>query len=134
MSVEDEVRAANEAFYAAFRARDFAAMDRLWARRAAPRCVHPGWDVLRGRAPVIQSWRGILGNPSAPSIEATDVDVSVIGDVAIVTCHEGERGQPTQIVATNVFVREDGAWRIAHHHAGPLADPLPPTPDPRDLN
>lgn len=134
MSVEDEVRAANEAFYAAFRARDLAAMDALWARRAPTRCVHPGWDVLRGRVPVIQSWRRILANPDAPAIEGTDVDVAILGDVAVVTCREGERGQPTGLIATNLFVREDGAWRIAHHHASPLAQPRPPEPDPRALN
>lgn len=134
MSDEDDVRAANEAFYAAFRARDFEAMDALWARRAPTRCVHPGWDVRRGRAPVTQSWRGILANPNAPALEATDVDVALLGEVAIVTCREGVRGEPVGIVATNVFVREDGAWRIAHHHAGPLAEPIPAGPDPRDLN
>ena len=26
--------------------------------------------------------------------------------------------------ATNVFVLEDGSWRIVHHHAVPLASPI----------
>jgi len=24
-----------------------------------------------------------------------------------------------------VFVLEDGGWRMVHHHAGPLASPIP---------
>lgn len=129
MSADDEVRAANGAFYAAFRARDPSAMDELWATRAPTLCVHPGWDVIRGREGVMRSWRRILANPNAPAIEGTDVEVSVLGDVAIVTCREGERGRAAGLVATNVFVREDAAWRLVHHHAGPLAEPVePPLP------
>ncbi len=134
MGVEDEVRAANDAFYAAFRARDFAAMSALWARRAPTLCVHPGWDVLRGRDDVLRSWQRILANPNAPAIEGSDVEVALLGEVAVVTCREGERGRAAGLVATNVYVREDGAWRIAHHHAGPLADPVDPSPDRRAMN
>ncbi len=32
---------------------------------------------------------------------------------------------PNVLVATNVFLREDGAWRMVHHHAGPCAAPPP---------
>lgn len=135
MAAEDEVRAANEAFYAAFRARDFPAMRALWAEHAPALCVHPGWDVLRGRDEVLASWERILANPTAPAIEGTDVDVALFGEVAIVTCREAERGRAAGLVATNVFVREDGAWRIVHHHAGPLASPVEPAElDPRSLN
>ncbi|WP_276603288.1 nuclear transport factor 2 family protein [Nannocystis pusilla] len=26
----------------------------------------------------------------------------------------------TELVATNIFVREDGEWKMVHHHAGPV--------------
>ena len=48
MSDEEAVLAANEAFYRAFAARDFAAMDALWAAEAPVACIHPGWDALVG--------------------------------------------------------------------------------------
>jgi ketosteroid isomerase-like protein len=44
-------------------------------------------------------------------------------------------GQRLQVVllATNVFVREGGAWKLSHHHASPaLGASLPPS-DPRRL-
>jgi len=137
MTTEDAVRAANAAFYDAFRARDLDAMDALWTRAHPALCVHPGWDVLRGREAVMKSWRRILANPNAPKLEGSDVAVALVGDaVALVTCREGAPGRGAGIVATNVFVLEEGQWRIAHHHAGPLAEPAPPTerPDPRTLN
>jgi len=137
MTTQDAVRAANEAFYAAFRGRDLDVMDSLWAKQSPTLCVHPGWDVLRGREEVMTSWRRILANPNAPQLEGTDVDVALLGEtVALVTCREGAPGRGAGIIATNVFVLEDGEWRIAHHHAGPLAEPAPPTerPDPRTLN
>ena len=43
MTESDAVLAANLEFYRAFAARDLAAMDRIWARRATVLCTHPGW-------------------------------------------------------------------------------------------
>jgi len=36
-----------------------------------------------------------------------------------VICRELVGGSP--LAATNVFVREDGAWRLLHHQSGPVA-------------
>jgi len=115
---ELDVLDANTAFYAAFAARDLAAMEALWAREAPVACVHPGWDALRGREEVMSSWRAILsGNP--PRLACTAASAHVAGAAAFVVCHERVPGGP-RLVATNVFVREDGAWRLCHHQAGPL--------------
>ena len=35
--------------------------------------------------------------------------------VAYVVCYEDVEG--AFLIATNVFVHEDGTWRMAHHHA-----------------
>lgn len=130
----DLVRAANETFYSAFRARDPDAMDRLWARAAAVTCIHPGWNALHGRAPVIESLRRILRNPQSPAIACSDVAVSIYGESALVICREGVVGQPAVLVATNVFIREDSAWRMVHHQAGPTAPAAPPPAPNRSLN
>lgn len=119
MSVEAEVLAANAAFYDAFSRRDVAAMEALWAVRAPVACVHPGWDALRGRDEVMTSWRAILENPRAPRVECQDATAHVLGGLAFVVCIEEISG--AELVATNVYVLEDGRWRMAHHHAGPVA-------------
>jgi len=119
MTDSDAVLAANLEFYRAFTTRDYAAMDALWARRAPVACVHPGWPVLADRTSVLESWRGILGSPDSPPISCYDERVFLYGDTALVVCEE-ELGGAT-LIASNWFVREDGAWRIAHHQAGQLA-------------
>ena len=119
MTDSDAVLAANEAFYRAFSAGDMVAMEALWARQRAVTCSHPGWAVLRGRDAVMESWRVILESPGRPQISCRDAVIDVIGDAAFVTCYEDvDQGI---LAATNIFVREDGAWRMAHHQAGPTA-------------
>jgi ketosteroid isomerase-like protein len=116
---EDEVIAANEAFYRAFNEKDPEAMERAWASADNLSCVHPGWNVLRGRQAVLDSWRGILGNASQPRIVVGGADVTLLGDVAVVICRELVAASP--LAATNVFVREEGAWKLLHHQSGPVA-------------
>jgi ketosteroid isomerase-like protein len=116
---EAAVLQANEAFYAAFNHKDPEAMDTVWAQRDDVVCVHPGWNVLRGREPVIESWRGILTNPMQTRIVVGGAIATVLGNVAVVICRELVGGSP--LAATNVFVREAGAWRLLHHQSGPVA-------------
>ena len=118
MAHEEEVLTANRAFYAAFAADDAEAMDALWARQVPVACIHPGWDPLRGRKEVMASWRAIFERGSPP-IAYGDATVYVAGDVALVVCYELLPG--ARLAATNVFVNEQGKWRIAHHHAAAVA-------------
>jgi hypothetical protein len=119
MTDSDAVLAANLEFYRAFTMRDAAAMEALWARHAPVACIHPGWPALTERDAIIESWQGILGNPDAPRIACYDERVLLYGDTALVICEEELDGGT--LIASNWFVREDGAWRIAHHQAGQLA-------------
>lgn len=134
-SPKDDVLAANGAFYAALAADDLDAMDRLWARGAPVACIHPGWDALLGRDAVMASWRAIFAR-GAPPIRCADATPLVFGDAAVVLCHELLPG--ARLVATNMFVRENGAWRIVHHQAGAVAqqsDQEPEAdPEPGKLN
>lgn len=114
MRSETQVLAANTAFYDAFAARDIDAMDTLWARCAPVACIHPGWQPLRGRDAVIASWKAILGGSGSPPITAHGAVVHVLGEAAFVVCVERLPG--AHLLATNVFVLEDGAWRLVHHH------------------
>lgn len=133
-ALEDEVRAVNEAFYRAFRDRDLAAMERLWAEHAPVACVHPGMSPLLGREEVMRSWRGLLAHPRSPVLVCSQVRVHVLGTSAFVTCMEGSEGQPPRLVATNVLTLESGRWKLVHHQAGPLSasSPRPEREEPSD--
>jgi ketosteroid isomerase-like protein len=122
MSDDDAVLAANRAFYRAFRERDLAAMDALWARSAPVACIHPGWAPLIGRDAVMASWRDIFGQPTPIVCRAERV--LLFGDSACVLCHEAiDSGDPAagMLIASNLFVREAGAWHMVHHQAGGVA-------------
>lgn len=113
----DAVLAANEAFYRAFSERDLDAMASLWSETEPVYCIHPGWDVLEGHAEIMTSWRDILGNPGSPKVRITAARAAVDGDLGIVICHEIL--PDGVLIATNLFVRDGGSWRLMHHHAGP---------------
>jgi ketosteroid isomerase-like protein len=115
----EAVLAANEAFYAAFNQKDLDAMGAAWAKSDDIGCIHPGWNLLRGRDEVMQSWRNILANPEQPRLVVGGASVFFLGDGAIVLCRELVGGAP--LAATNIFVREAGAWKLLHHHSGPVA-------------
>ncbi len=127
MSDAEPVLFANEAFYYAFAGGDAAAMDEVWARDVPVACIHPGWNVLAGRDAVMESWRSILGSDRRPAIRSQGASAFLHGDVAFVTCYENV-GQG-YLAATNVFVREGGAWKMVHHHAGPTAPPEAEEPE-----
>jgi hypothetical protein len=118
---KERVLAANAAFYDAFARRDVTAMTDLWAQSHPVSCAHPGWDLLSGRDEVIACWLAILGAEDAPKIACSRATAEVFDRVAYVLCLETlEEGV---LIATNVFVLEEGVWKIAHHQAGAIAHP-----------
>lgn len=132
MDDTEQLREANQRFYDAFASQDLAAMDTVWAREAEVACIHPGWPLLDERGSVMASWRAILGDlpgGDAPEVACADPRASVQGEMGFVICKE--LVGPHELLATNVFVREDGHWRLVHHHAGPVyaeEAPLDETP------
>ncbi len=117
MGGEAAVLFANEAFYTAFQTRDISAMEAIWAEDAPVACVHPGWHALTTREEVMESWQDILSSDSAPAIVCRGAQAFVSGDSAFVVCYE-QIGD-NLLVASNLFRREAGGWKIVHHHAGP---------------
>ena len=114
----DEILAANRRFYDAFARADLGAMDDVWARDAPVSCVHPGWAALDEREEIMLSWRAILSGEAPTELEFGSAEAYPGEDMAYVVCTEtiGD----AQLVATNVFIREEGDWKIVHHHAGPV--------------
>lgn len=123
MNDDDLVLEANEQFYKAFSDHDLGAMETLWAKRAPVACIHPGWGALVTREAVMQSWRSILSSRNAPRVTSRGAQAFVSGDSAFVICFERVEGG--YLIATNIFAREDGVWRMTHHQAGPTNDAPP---------
>ncbi|MBT2440413.1 nuclear transport factor 2 family protein [Streptomyces sp. ISL-36] len=131
----EAVEAANTAFYEAMERGDFEEISTLWLDDGATpvSCVHPGWPVLSGRGEVLRSYALIMANTEYIQFFLTDVQISLAGDVAVVTCTENIlSGGPAEdgaelgplvgqlVVATNVFRRTFEGWRIWSHHGSPV--------------
>lgn len=116
--MQDALLAANAAYYRAFAAHDLSAMERLWAEEGVS-CVHPGWPVLIGRAPVLASYRDIFRNPGQEAVTAREEKTLIDGDEGRVFCIEEVGG--ALLMATNWFRLVARAWRLVHHQASPLA-------------
>ena len=65
----------------------------------------------------MDSWAGILQSANSPRIECRQAEAYLRGEMAFVVCYEEIGGQ--YLIATNIFVRENGPWRLVHHQAGP---------------
>ena len=121
-----QVTRTNEAFYEAFQTLDIAQMDKVWAQKEYVTCIHPGWTLRSGWPEVRDSWVLIFNNTFSMEFELTDLQVQVAGDLGWVVCMEhivnrqGEAEQRSRILATNLYERLDGEWRIIHHHGSPV--------------
>ncbi|OEV13180.1 nuclear transport factor 2 family protein [Streptomyces nanshensis] len=129
----EAVEAANTALYDAVEHADLDALQKLWMDDGVS-VVHPGWPVLNGRDEVLRSYALIMANTDYVQFFLTDVEVSVHGDTALVSCTENIlSGGPAEddgsagplvgglVVATNVFRRAgDGGWKVWSHHGSPV--------------
>ena len=125
MSVEDEVRKASTQFYAALNRMlngDARPLSEIWSHGSAVTTMHPiggrqvGWDEVRG------SWEQVAQAASDGKVELKDQLIRVAGDLAYEIGVEhaefklGGQMVAGQIRVTNIYQREDGAWKMIHHH------------------
>jgi ketosteroid isomerase-like protein len=119
----ESLAVANRAFYAAFEAADLDAMSDLWEHSDRVSCVHPGWAVLRGWGSISASWLALFQGPQRLQFILTDERVEVDGDTGWVTVDENIIGSEAgaTVAALNVFVRDDGRWKMVAHHGSAVA-------------
>jgi ketosteroid isomerase-like protein len=140
MDDEEQVRAANAEYYAAFEVLDLDAMSHIWEHSDRASVTHPGWPTLRGWARVIGSWEAIFANTGYIQFVLTDEVITVVDDVAWVTLDENilqasgseagagmdtEELSGAHIAATNLYLRGEEGWRMLLHHGSPVSTPEP---------
>ena len=128
----DEIQAiaqANQAFYHAFETLKIEAMESVWSKDADIQCGHPGWRILRGWGPVMESWKRIFDNTPSMQFILTDVKIEVNGDVAWVTLYENlasaieGQNYSAAILTTNIFQKSPDGWRMILHHGSAVSQP-----------
>ncbi len=119
MKIEEQtVLGANEAFYLAFSNKDMESMQKLWSDKHDIAVIHPGWPPLLGHDAVRSSWKRILESGMSPAISCQDARANILGNTAVVICTEILAD--AELIATNVFVKEESEWKMIHHQSGPL--------------
>jgi len=125
----EEIARANQNFYRAFETLKIEEMEKVWARDAEVQCGHPGWRILRGWGPVMESWRRIFENTPSMKFTLTDVKIEVSGNLAWVTLYENlnssVEGQSysVAVLTTNMFHKTTEGWRMILHHGSSVAQP-----------
>lgn len=123
------VTQANQTFYSAFETLKMEEMEKVWARDAEIQCGHPGWRMLRGWGPVMESWKRIFENTPSMKFILTDVKVEVRDSLAWVTLYENLnssiQGQnyTASVLTTNMFQKTAEGWRMILHHGSSVAQP-----------
>ena len=122
-----EIAQANRAFYHAFETLKIEEMEKVWAKDADIQCGHPGWRMLRGWGPVMQSWRRIFENTPSMQFTLTDVKIEICGAVGWVTLYENlnssieGQNYSAAILTTNIFQKTEEGWRMILHHGSSVS-------------
>lgn len=123
------VRAAVARFYAALNTMftgQVEPMIKLWSHRPDVTYMGPGGGFRHGWLEVLADWEGQAKMKLGGSVEPKDITITVGHDLAIVSDLEvghnvvdGKR-QDLTLRATNLFRRENGAWKMIGHHTDTL--------------
>jgi hypothetical protein len=123
---EDAVLRQERALATAVRRHDFAAFDRL---------LSDGYFFTEGQGGRLRiasktTWLGIQKTYDVASFAFDDARVRIYGTTAVVTMLATERAtvaavdRTSRYFITDIWVQEDGAWRIAERHSS-RPDPAP---------
>ena len=119
---------AEAAFYEALERADLEGMMAVWAEDEEIVCVHPAGPRIAGLAEVRASWARIFSGGGGTRVLITHrVETSGVMQ-AVHSLHENftaAAGEPppAPVVATNVYLRGAGGWRMIVHHASPAPQP-----------
>ena len=125
MAAEDEVRAASDEFYAALNrmlAGDARSLGDIWSHSATVTALHPIGDWHVGWDEVKSSFDKVAKASTGGQVSISDQLIRVTGDMAYEVGMEHAQfaiaGQPLTVHSrvTNIYRREQGAWKIVHHH------------------
>lgn len=126
MSTEDQVRKASEQFYAALNRvanGDASSMADVWSHSATVTTMHPIGGREVGWGEVKEPWGQTAQLLSDGQVNLKDQLIQVSGDMAYeVGTEQGQAKLAGEQVdfnhrVTNIYHREDGEWKIVHHHA-----------------
>jgi ketosteroid isomerase-like protein len=131
MSTVDEVREASKKFYAGLNRMANGESDALavaWSNDGSVTAMHPIGGREVGWKAVEESFNKVAGVASDGKVELKDQLIHVLGDAAYEVGIEKAQfkiaGQEVkgEIRVTNIYKKEDGTWKMVHHHTDVAPD------------
>ena len=124
----DTVEAAEDAYYDALEAGDYAALIQVWADVEDIACALPMAPFVVGRTAVESTWRDVLSALGRIDLQTRHVCWIHAGDTALHVVEEipaAAPGQqaPSPLYATNVYRRFGDGWRMVLHQNSPAPPP-----------
>ena len=128
----EQVKAANQAYYAALSACDIAAMERVWAPttqavNVAPPirpAAHTGWDAIK------KNYAGFWGTLDELTVSMEAPEIHVHGSVAwVYGIEQAKRRAKDGTVSTgknfgtSIFIKENNRWLMVFHQAALIPAP-----------
>lgn len=127
---EEAVLAANDGFYAALNTMftgDAGPMLAVWSHAEDVTYMGPTGEYDRGWEAVRANWEAQAALKLGGKVEASDMTVVAGENIAVISEYEvGENTNADGEVAkvklrgTNIFRKEDGAWKMIGHHTDTL--------------
>ena len=120
----NDVKVANDAFYAALSAQDVGVMLRLWSYKTEIRHISPRSEVINvGLDAAMKNWEGLFAAFPEFRITCEQEYIRINGETAWVSVIEraqwkndaGETRTATHF-GTNIFEKQDGRWFMVYHH------------------
>ena len=123
---------AESAFYEALETGNLEAMMEVWAEDEEIVCVHPGGARIAGYEQVRESWAKMMSSGQRLKVQITDQVVVQGMMISIHSLHEhvamaNDAARQRPVVATNVYLRTGGGWRMIAHHASPAPQAARPS-------
>jgi len=126
MAVEEEIQQASEQFYAALNRAingDPGPIMEIWSHGSEVTTLHPLGGRQTGWRQVRASWEQVAQEFSDGQVSIEDLVVVPLADDVAYTLGT-ERGQATlgeervgiDWRVTNIYRREEGEWKMVHHH------------------
>lgn len=127
-STDDDIAitVANDAFYDAFRTGNADVMASTWMEADNVSCAHTLSGLVTGFDDVIQSWRSLFAQGRPTDVNFEVLSMQVRRNLSWVICRQfittirGQGSIAGERVATNVFQKQKGRWRLVHHHSSPV--------------
>jgi ketosteroid isomerase-like protein/predicted small secreted protein len=124
--IEKEILEANDQLYTGLNAMfagDLEILNNLWSHSDSITYMGPFGGCLIGWDKVSEEFQKVTAMKLGGKISCNDIHVFAGNDLGYISCvEEGENmgpdGKPVKVShrATNIFHKENGQWRLVHHH------------------